>query len=116
MVNEAKKFEEEDKKTEQKINAKNSFDSYIYQIKNQIEDPDKLANKVSEEDKATVKEALKEAEDWLSANQGAEKEEFEEQQKKLEGVCSPIIQQAYGGQAPPPGGDGQGEYENPEDL
>lgn len=113
MINDAKKFEEEDKKAEQKINAKNSFDSYIYQIKNQIEDPDKLAGKVNEEDKATIQEALKEAEEWLAANQSAEKEDFEEQQKRLEGVCNPIIQGAMGAQAPP-GADQ--EYENPDDL
>ena len=116
MIKEAKENEEEDKKTEQKINAKNSLDSYVYQIKNQIDDPDKLADKINDEDKATIKEAVKETEEWLQANQSAEKEDFEEQQKKLEGICNPIIQKVAGGQAPPPGGDAGAEYDNPEDL
>ena len=32
--------------------------------------------------------------DWLEANQLAEVEEFEHQQKELEGVCNPIIQKS----------------------
>jgi hypothetical protein len=32
--------------------------------------------------------------DWLENNQLAEVEEFEHQQKELEGVCNPIIQKS----------------------
>ena len=32
--------------------------------------------------------------DWLEANQLAEVEEFEHQQKELEAVCNPIIQKS----------------------
>ena len=115
MVNEAKQFEEEDQKAVNRINAKNALDSYIAQMSNQIEDPDKLANKLSDAEKETIKEAVKEAKEWLDANQTAEKESFEERQKKLEAVCNPIVSKAYGGQTPPPGGD-NAEYENPDDL
>ena len=38
MINEAKANEEEDKKIGERISAKNSFDSYVYQIKNQVDD------------------------------------------------------------------------------
>jgi len=115
MINEAKQFEEEDQKLVAKINARTALDAYIGQTSNHIDDPDKLANKLSDEEKETLKEAIKESKDWLAAHQEAEKEEFEAEQKKLEGICNPIIQKAYGGQTPPPGGD-SGEYENPEDL
>jgi len=72
---------------------------------------------LSDEEKATIQDALKEAQEWYEANSQATKEEYEEQQKKLEGVASPIISKAYGGQAPPPGGAGaEDTYENPEDL
>mmetsp|Transcript_43166 Transcript_43166/g.90371 ORF Transcript_43166/g.90371 Transcript_43166/m.90371 type:complete len:114 (-) Transcript_43166:515-856(-) len=36
MVQEAKEFEEEDKKVKERIDAKNSLESYIYNIKNTI--------------------------------------------------------------------------------
>jgi len=51
--------------------------------------------------------------DWLEANQLAEVEEFEHQQKELEGVCNPIISKMYGaaggaGGMPDMGGMGGG--------
>jgi L1 cell adhesion molecule like protein len=43
---------------------------------------------------------------WLDANQQAEKEEFEFQQKELEAVCNPIMTKMYqgAGAGPMPGG------------
>jgi len=46
-------------------------------MKNTVEDPEKLANKLSEEDKKTIKDALAETQKWLENNQNAEKSEFE---------------------------------------
>jgi heat shock protein 5 len=37
-------------------------------MKNNIEDPEKLSKKLSDEDKDTIQNAVKEAEDWLSSN------------------------------------------------
>lgn len=114
MIQDAKANEEEDKKAEAKITAKNGLESYVYQITSQINDSDKLADKISDDDKNTIKDAVKDTQDWLNSNSDAEKEEFEEQQKNLENICNPIISQAYGGQAPPGGSDG--DYEKPDDL
>ena len=116
MVEEAKQFEEEDKIAEQRISAKNSLDSYIHSLKTQVEDPDKLAKKLSEDDKKTVKDAIKEARDWYDANSEASKEEYDEQRKDLEAKVNPIISKAYGGNIP---GDAQpdaDDYEDPNNL
>ena len=78
MLRDAEEFAEQDREAKEKIDAKNSLDSYLHQTKSSIDDPEKLANKVSESDKKTVKEALKEAEDWMNDNKDAEKEDFEE--------------------------------------
>ena len=78
MLRDAKEFAGQDREAKEKIDAKNSLDSYLHQTKSSIDDPEKLANKVSESDKKTVKEALKEAEDWMNENKDAEKEDFEE--------------------------------------
>ena len=46
MLKEAKEFEEQDKITKEKIDAKNSLDNYIYSMKNTVEDNEKkLGNK-----------------------------------------------------------------------
>ena len=114
MIKEAEEFAEDDKKAKEQIDARNNLDSYLHSMKNTVEDPDKLKDKLSEEEKATVTDAVKETQTWFDANQTATAEEYGEQQKKLEGICNPIVSKAYGGQQP--GGQGETDYENPEDL
>ena len=78
MIKDAEEFAEEDKVAKEKIDAKNQLDNYLFSMKNTIEDPEKLANKITEEEKSTIKTALEETEKWLKSNQDASKEEFEE--------------------------------------
>jgi heat shock protein 5 len=121
MLREAKEFEEQDKITKEKIDAKNSFENYIYSMKNTIEDKEKgLGNKISEDEKETITNALKEAQDWLSANQDAEKDEYDTHLKDLQKICDPIIGKFYqqGGQAGPGGAgpNADSDSEEPEDT
>ena len=116
MVEEAKQFEEEDKIAEQRISARNSLDSYIHSLKTQVEDPDKLAKKLNDDEKQTVKDAVKEAKDWLDANAEASKEDYDEQRKKLESTCNPIISKAYGGSVPNDAQPEGGDYDDPNNL
>ncbi len=85
MIEEAEKFADQDKIAKERIDAKNAFESYIYSMRNTIEDPEKLANKISDDDKSKIKDAISESQSWLDSNQNADKEDYEEQQKKLEG-------------------------------
>lgn len=52
MLREAEQFADEDKKVKARVDAKNSYESYLYSIRNSITDEDKLANKISEDEKA----------------------------------------------------------------
>merc|ERR1712070_468149 len=61
MVADSEKFAEEDKKIKERIDSKNSMENYIYQMKNSVEDKEKLAEKLSDEDKSTIKDALTDA-------------------------------------------------------
>ncbi|KAF8370758.1 hypothetical protein PRIPAC_77187 [Pristionchus pacificus] len=45
---------------------------------------------------------------WLDSNQTAEKDEFEHQQKEIEGVCNPIITKMYQGAGGAPGASSAG--------
>jgi len=76
----------------------------VYGLRTTIDDP-KMKDKVSSEDKETVEKAIKEAQDWLSSHEGAEKEEYEAKQKEVEGVCQPIVMKIYQ-QGGAPGGAG----------
>merc|ERR1719329_819277 len=69
--------------SKEKIDSRNSFENYIYQMKSSIEDKDKLAEKLSDENKSTIKDAITDSQDWLNANQDAEKDDFEDKLKEL---------------------------------
>jgi len=94
MVQEAEEFAEDDKRTKQRIDGRNALESYCYQLKNTLDDEDKPLD-ISEEDRETLDEAIKEALEWLDDNQEAEKEDYDDKQKELEAVANPIISAAY---------------------
>merc|ERR1711968_60728 len=116
MVEEAEQFAEEDKKVKDRIDGRNALEGYLYNLKNTLEDTEKgIADKVDEEDKEKIEEAVKEGLEWLEDNQEAEKEEFEAKQKEVEAVVNPIMQKVYPGAGGAPGdagGDDEGEDED----
>lgn len=94
MVNEAEKYAEEDKQTQEKIQAKNGLESYAFQIKQTVEDP-KTGEKIATEDKEKLIEKCNETISWIDANQTAEKDEFEHVKKELESIANPIMTKMY---------------------
>eukprot|EP00879_Flechtneria_rotunda_P030642 GHRR01033304.1.p1 GENE.GHRR01033304.1~~GHRR01033304.1.p1 ORF type:complete len:218 (-),score=89.67 GHRR01033304.1:18-671(-) len=90
MVQEAEKYKAEDEAARQKVEAKNGLENYAYNMRNTIKD-DKVASKLEADDKEKIEKKVQEVIEWLEANQLAEVEEFEHQQKELEAVCNPII-------------------------
>merc|ERR1719450_796962 len=75
-------------------------------MKTSVED-EKVADKLSAEDKKTVLDKCNEGVAWIDANQTAEKDEFEDKKKEIESVCAPIITKLYaaaGGAGGMPGG------------
>ena len=78
MVQEAEQFAEEDKAIKEKIDAKHALQNYLFTMRNTIEDKDKLADKLEQDDKDTIADALSEAEDWLNANEDASREDYDD--------------------------------------
>merc|ERR1711880_37288 len=95
-VQEAERYKAEDEANRGRVEAKNSLENYAFQIRNSVND-EKLAGKISEEDKTKILDAVSSTTSWLDSNQTAEKEEFEAKQKELEGICLPILQNLGGG-------------------
>jgi heat shock protein 5 len=119
MVQEAEEFAEEDKKVKARIDARNALEGYCYNLKNTLEDEEKgIADKIDEEDKEAIEEAVREALEWLDDNQEAESEEYEEKQKEVEKIANPIMQKVYaaGGGAPGGMGDDAEDDEDDDDL
>ena len=106
MVKEAEDYKDEDEKQKDRIQAKNSLESYAFNIKSTVED-EKVKDKIPEDDRKKVLDKVQDVIKWLDNNQLADKEEFEHKQKELEGICNPIITKLYqsaGGAQGFPGG------------
>ncbi|KAF4119445.1 heat shock 70kDa protein 5 [Geosmithia morbida] len=101
MVAEAEKYAEEDKATRERIESRNSLENYAFSLKNQVNDDDGLGGKISDEDKETILDAVKETTEWLEENSAeATSEDFEEQKEKLSNVAYPITSKMYQGGEP----------------
>merc|ERR1712232_725817 len=105
MVNDAEKFKDEDAKQKDRISAKNGLESYCFNMKTTIDD-EKMADKISADDKKLITDKCDDAIKWLDANQLAEVEEFSEKQKEVEAVCNPIITKLYASAGGAPGAGG----------
>ena len=113
MIADAEKFADADKEIKERINAKHALQNYIYTMRNTIEDKDKLADKLSEDDKSTIQDGLTEAEDWLNSNgEDATKDSIEEQMKELQSICDPIIATIYNSQGAQGYDDEDEEFED----
>lgn len=115
MIKESEKFADEDKKVKEKVEAKNELESYVYSLKNQIADKEKLGGKLSDEEKSTITEAIEEQIKWLESNaESAEVEDLKAQKKSLEEIVHPIMSKFYqqDGQQSGEGAGAGGEGEN----
>jgi len=103
MVKEAEQYKNEDDTQRERITAKNSLESYAFNMKSTVED-EKLKDKLTEADRKTILDKCADIIRWLDSNQLADKEEFEHKQKEIEGVCTPIITKLYQSAGGMPGG------------
>ena len=108
MIQDAKHFEEEDRRIKERVDARNGLESYVYNLKNQLDDDEKgFADRLSPDDKKDLEDSIDEILDWMDGNPEAEKEEYDEKQKEVENIANPIMRQLYSGNT---GGD-EGDYD-----
>merc|ERR1711887_190354 len=103
MVSEAEKYKAEDDANRNRIEAKNGLENYCYSLKGSISS-EEVKDKIPADDKKALEDAIAEGISWLDANPTAEKEEYEEKRKELEGKAMPILQKMAGAAGMPPGG------------
>ena len=97
-VNEAKQYEEEDKKRKEVVDNHNKLDGLIFTVEKSIKE---LADKISEEDKAQLEEAVKEAKTELESN---DNDRMVKATEKLSETSQQIFGKIYQ-QANPNGGE-----------
>ena len=95
MVNEAERYRDEDEKQRQRVDARNKLEAYVFSAKQSaVEAAD---DKLSSEDKETVKNVCEECVKWLDSNTTAEKDEFEYKLEEVQKKLSPIMVKLHGG-------------------
>ena len=115
MIREAEEFAEEDKKTQGRVTAKNGLEGYLYNLKTSLND-EKIADKVEPSEKNELISQIDEALDWLEENSDADAEAFNDKQKEVEKVASPIMKKIYGagGAGPSGGSEGSEDFDDDE--
>lgn len=109
MVEEAEKYAEQDNALKEKVLARNNLENYAHSLRNQIKD-DKLGEKLDEDDKDTILEAVNDVFEWLEeVGQDATKEDYEEKKETLSSIAYPITSKLY------ENGEGAGEDADEDD-
>ena len=76
---------DQDKQAREKIEARNTLENFAFQVKNAVNDEEKVGKKISEEDKKKVNTAVSETLEWLEENGNeATKDQLDEKRKSLE--------------------------------
>jgi hypothetical protein len=89
MIKEAEEHADEDKKTKERVDAKNAFDNYLHSMTTAVESS--LKEKLDDEEKEEITNAVKDGQSWLAENADADPEDIKEKQKEIEEVCAPIV-------------------------
>merc|ERR1712135_94229 len=65
MIKDAEMFAEEDKKVAERAFAKSELEQYVYSLKNQVADEEKLGGKLDDEEKETINDGIESTIEWL---------------------------------------------------
>ena len=89
MLADAEKFKDEDENAKQTIDARNSYENLVYQMKSTLND-EKMASLIDEELKTDLTKIIDESTSWLDSNQMASKEEYESRLKEFQEAMKPL--------------------------
>ncbi|CAF4447597.1 unnamed protein product [Rotaria sp. Silwood2] len=96
MIRDAERFRKEDEIQRNRIQAKNSLESYCFDMKTKINDG-QLRDKIDANNNKKIINTIEYTLKWIECNQFAEKEEFEQKLKEVEVICLSVITKFCGG-------------------
>lgn len=118
MIREAEEFADEDKKIKDRVDAKNSLESFLYNLKNTLDDDQGIASKIDPVEKDELVSLIDESLDWMDENQDEEADMYTARQKEVEAISNPLMRKVYGssaGASGSDGGDDEGDFDGYED-
>jgi heat shock protein 5 len=97
MIKDAEKYADMDRKLKDIAEAKNDLESYVYSLRNQMNENQKLSQKLNSNEKKTIMNAIEAKIKWIDSNPKAKAEDFNNQKKELEDIANPILTRLYKG-------------------
>jgi L1 cell adhesion molecule like protein len=95
LVKDAEKYKEEDEKVAKRVEAKNSFEQYLYSVKNSLNE-DNVKSKLSKDDIENIESLCKEGTEWIDNNGSTmSKEEIDEKRSEYEKKLMPLMSKIY---------------------
>ena len=99
MVQEAEQFKAEDDAHKQKQEAKNSLESYVFNLRNTLHD-NTVISKLLPNDKAQIERLVEETIEWLNSSYDLEEKlVYDNKYQEIEAVVHPIMTKVYQDQA-----------------
>jgi L1 cell adhesion molecule like protein len=98
MIKESEMFKEEDEQQKQRVESRNSLESYLYNTRNTVNDSNV---KLSDDQRNQLKELIDEKTNWLDNNTTASKEEYDDILKEVQDIVNPIMSSMYQDQQDP---------------
>jgi heat shock protein 1/8 len=94
MLDEAEKYAENDKLVRERIEAKNSLEGYLHNVKTSSSAPE-FKDNLGEDNHKKLMEIVTEYIQWVDDNPEATKEQYSEKQQEAENKILPLIKLAY---------------------
>jgi len=94
LVAEAEKYAAEDKERMEKVEARNTLESYLYNTRNSLQE-ETLKSKMSADDLKDAEAAVSDGLAWLGDHENALAEEYKERQQMAENIIRPIMMKLY---------------------
>lgn len=95
MIKDAETFASEDKRLKKIVDAKNDLEYFSYSLKYQISGKGQLNEKLCEDDKKVIQEAVESTIGWIESNPDANLDDFVGMKSKLQNTVQPIINRHY---------------------
>jgi L1 cell adhesion molecule like protein len=98
MVQEAARYEAEDKAVMERVEAKNAAEAFLYNSRNTIEE-EKVKDVLSESHRDAIEATVKAGLEWLDEHRDADTNEIKVKQKEWEDAIRPLLMKLYAQQA-----------------
>lgn len=93
MIADSEKYKEEDEKIKEKVDAKNELETFAYNLKSTVSNPE---IKLSEDDKQKLKDISEQTIKWIDENPDVDTKDYKDKMDEITKVSAPIMQAMYG--------------------